>query len=386
MTKDPPTTPLYMRIHTQLREKILAGEWSYGAMLPSEIVLGEIYGISRGTVRQVLTELEKEKMVSRERGRGTFICYSGLKKNSINMGNHSISFIVPYVRDSYTASILLGLEREARLNNYAVVFSHFENDPEKQEQALRTALSQRVSGVVLYPVDSDTISPAIIELQESVFPLVLVDRYLRSLDTDYVTSDNFSGGLIATQHLLRLGHRQIAYLSWKEGTTSFVHRQAGYRQALIEAGITPRSELEWEVDGYPEIDHQALEAKLRAGGVPSAIFAANDQLAIAILRAARAIHFSIPEDLAVVGFDDLDISAHLEIPLTTVAQPAFEIGRTAWHLLSRKFVSRSNRTEKHVLPVQLIIRESCGGLKKIRKEVVKDIRQPTPRVSETPGA
>lgn len=372
LNKDTPTTPLYIRIRDLLQERILAGEWSYGAMLPSEIELCEIYRVSRGTVRLALAELEKENLVSRQRGRGTFITHPQLKRENLEPGSRSISFIVPYVRDSFVSSILLGLEREARLSKYAVVFSHFENDPEKQEIALRTALGQRVSGIVLYPVDSDTISPTLVELQENHYPLVLVDRYLRNLDMDYVTSDNFSGGLIATQHLLSLGHKRIGFLNWNEGATSIIHRQAGYRQALSEARIEIEPELEWEVEGYPQVDQKTLENRLVQSDRPTAIFAANDQLAIAVMQAARAARIAIPEELALVGFDNLDISAHLDVPLTTVAQPAFDIGRTAWHLLNRKLISGDICTEKHILPVQLIVRQSSGAGKLFEKEVVAD--------------
>jgi GntR family transcriptional regulator, arabinose operon transcriptional repressor len=372
LNKEHPTTPLYIRTYELLKEKILAGEWSYGAMLPSEIELCEIYRISRGTIRLALAELENEKLVSRQRGRGTFITYSRLKRQPREFNNHTISFIVPYVRDSFVASILLGLEREARLSRYAVVFSHFENDPEKQELALKTAIGQHVSGIVLYPVNSDTLSPTLVELHEKQFPLVLVDRYLRNLDLDYVTSDNFSGGLIATQHLLSLGHQGVGFLSWTEGATSIIHRQAGYRQALLEAGIELEPGMEWEVKGYPEVDQNTLERHLTQSNRPTAIFAANDQLAIAVMQAARAVRLAIPSELALVGFDNLDISAHLDVPLTTIAQPAFEMGRTAWHLLNRKFSSVDSCTEKHVLPVQLIVRQSSGVSKLLRKEVMKD--------------
>lgn len=364
----PSNIPLYQRIHSDLSQRIKDGEWNYGAMLPSEFELSEIYKISRGTLRQVLTELENEGFVRRERGRGTFITYSPLRRTASTSNNHTISFIVPYVRDSYVSSILLGLEREARINKYAVIFSHFENDPEKQEQALATALQQRVSGIVLYPVNSRAGSPLLLELVQKKFPAVLVDRYLPGLDMDYVTSDNFSGGLIATQHLLCLGHKQVAFLNWTESATSINHRLAGYRQALEEAGIRPESRLVWEVKGYPEIDQTALEEKLGEPDRPTAIFAANDQLAISVQKAARKVGLSIPSDLALVGFDNLDISAHLDIPLTTVAQPAFGIGQTAWEVLSFKLLSETGLVQKRLLPVQLIIRRSCGAIALSRKE------------------
>jgi len=353
--------PLYLQIYTALKQRIESGEWNYGAMLPSENELSEQYGISRGTVRQVLAKLEEDGLIRREQGKGTFIARTGASAPSKGVNGRSISFVVPYVRDSYVSSILLGLESVARDNGYAVIFHHVENDIEKQEPVLRQAVQQGAAGIVLYPVNSYAASPILNELVHKRYPLVLVDRYIRGLVSDFVTSDNFGGGLCATQHLLSLGHRRIAFLSWVELATSMEHRRLGYRQALIEMGIEPDPGLEWEVVGYPEIDQAALEMQLGMPDRPTAIFAANDQLALAVQRAARTLSFSIPNNLAVVGFDNLNISAHLDIPLTTIAQQAFEIGSAAGELILCQIKKERNCAQRRILPVQLMVRRSCGA-------------------------
>jgi len=352
--------PLYQRIHTHLKQRIEDGEWAHGAVLPSEFELCELYHISRGTVRQVLARLEEEKLVRRERGRGTFVTRPTTQKPANGMGNHSIAFIVPYVRDSFVSTILLGLESIARANGYVVVFSHVENDLEKQELALRQAIQQEISGIILYPVNSKDTTPTLLDLAQKDFPLLLVDRYIRGLYTDFVASDNFGGGLLATRHLLRLGHRRIAFLSWKEPATSKEHRKVGYRQALIEAGIPLNPDLEWEVIGYPDIDQGALAEQMAQPERPTAIFAANDQLAIAVQRVARTLKLNIPQDLALVGFDNLEISAQLDIPLTTVAQAAFDLGKVAGKLVMQKIGRTSIHLQQSILPTQLIVRSSCG--------------------------
>ncbi len=356
------TQPLYVRILDSLRDRIQAGEWGMGAMLPSENELGKFYRISRSTMRQVLAALEKEGMIRRERGRGTFMLYNAPRAAQSRAYHELISFIVPYVRDSFVSSMLVGLEREARANGYSVLFNHAENNIEKQDQVIRTALQQRVAGIILYPVNSTDISPVLYDLVNQAFPFVLVDRYIRGIYVDYVTSNNFGGGLIATQHLLSLGHRRVAFLNWTETSTTIEHRRSGYRQALVEAGIPLDPHLEWEVEGYPTIDQAALEECMRRPNLPTAIFAANDQLALAVQRAARELGISIPRDLALVGFDDLDISAHLDIPLTTIAQPAYEIGQTAWRILYTKITRQNPPVERVILPIRLVVRRSCGAL------------------------
>lgn len=354
--------PLYMKIYTELKERIESGEWSYGAMLPSEHELCDVYSVSRGTVRQVLAKLEDERLIRRERGKGTFIARHGVHTFRQELSNQSISFIVPYVRDSFVSSILLGLENAARANGFTVSFHHVENDPEKQATALRRAVQQGAAGIVLYPVNSSAASPTLNNLVHQRFPLVLVDRYIRGLYANYVVSDNFGGGVFAAQHLLSLGHRKIAYLSWVEMSTSMEQRRLGYRNALMEASIEPDPNLEWEVVGYPEIDHNALKEYLLQLERPTGIFAANDQLALTVQRVAQLLNLQIPDDLALVGFDNLDISAHLDIPLTTVAQRAFDMGCTAGELVLCQISERANCTQRCILPVQLIIRRSCGAI------------------------
>ncbi len=353
--------PLSLQIHDRLQRRILNGEWAYGALLPSEHELCAEYGISRGTVRLVLAELEKEGLIRRERGRGTFVAHLPRTEPVSGLHERTISFIVPYVRDSFVPTILLGLESVARANGYVVLFNHAENSPERQEDALRLALQQGVAGIVLYPVNSTDVGPVLQELAQRQVPLVLVDRYLRSLPTDFVVCDNFGGGLNATLHLLGLGHRRVAFLSWRDAAVTMEHRRAGYRQALLEAGLSHDPTLEWEVEGYPDIDIAALVALLQGPTRPTAIFAANDQLALAVQRAARTLKLSIPADLALVGFDNQDIAAQLDVPLTTIAQPAYEIGQAAGVQVIGKISGHSSGVVHTILPVKLVVRQSCGA-------------------------
>jgi DNA-binding LacI/PurR family transcriptional regulator len=358
MDEFPKNRPLYIKIHQELKSRIEAGEWGYRAMLPSELELCEVYGVSRGTIRQVLSRLEKEGLIHRERGKGTFINWksSDRSQNSVKC----ISFIVPYVRDSFVSSILVGLENIARENGYTVLFHHVENDLDNQATTLRKAVQQGVTGIVLYPVNSSTACSTLQNLVKKKFPLVLVDRYIRGLYTDYVVSDNFGGGVLATQHLLSLGHKQIAFLSWLEMATSMEQRRQGYRHTMREAGIEPDPNLEMEVIGYPEVDHEAIKDFLIQPSRPTAIFTANDQLALAVQRVARSLEIRIPDELALVGFDNLEISAHLDTPLTTIAQDPIGMGSVAGELILCLINKKVDCTQRRIIPVQLIIRSSCG--------------------------
>ncbi|HIC89014.1 MAG TPA: GntR family transcriptional regulator [Anaerolineae bacterium] len=353
--------PLYLQLRDIFIRNILEGTWAPGTMIPPEVELGHQYGVSRGTLRQALAELEREGFVHRQQGRGTFVARAESRWQAKGLPGRTIAFIVSYVRDSFVVRLLLGVESAARERGFAVLFNHVENNVEKQAIALRSAQQQRLAGIILFPVDSVHIAPVVLELAHSLVPFVLVDRYFKGVPTDYVMSDNFGGGLRATQHLIELGHRRIGFLLWKDPAVTMEHRQNGYERALAEAGIPVDPRLICEVAGYPSIDLEGIRRFLLEEPRPTAVFAANDQLAVAVVKVCRQEGLRIPYDLALVGFDDLDMVSHLEVPLTTVAQPIFEIGRTAAEIVIDRLQGRIRERQQRVLPTTLVVRRSCGA-------------------------
>jgi DNA-binding LacI/PurR family transcriptional regulator len=198
-------------------------------------------------------------------------------------------------------------------------------------------------------------------LVRSGYPSVLVDRYLRGVSSDYVMSDHFGGALRATKHLIELGHQRIGFVSWRDPSISMEHRATGYQRGLIEAGLSYDPALTCEVEGYPTVALDPLHEYLKRKPGVTAIFAANDQLALAVYQAARQMGIQIPQDMALVGFDNLDFTMHLDVPLTTVAQPAFELGRHAVLAAVRRMNHEIDGWQQEILPTQLIIRRSCGA-------------------------
>jgi GntR family transcriptional regulator of arabinose operon len=352
--------PLYIQVSDILRQRILEGVWEDGAVIPPECQLCQEFAIARGTLRQALNKLDQESFLRREQGRGTFVTWSGVWRRPDGLPGSQIGFVVPYVRDTHVSTILLGLERGAEEHGFSVVFSHVANSTQEQSAALSKFAEQDLAGIVLYPVDSVHVEP-VDALVKAGYPIVLVDRYLRGVITDYVMSDHFGGALRATQHLISLGHRRIAFVSWRDPAVSMEHRLIGYRCALAEAGLPYDADLTCEVEGYPLIKPESFCDLLTTRPTITAIFAANDQIALSIYKAAHMAGRHIPQDLALVGFDDLDIAAQLDTPLTSVAQPAFEIGYTAARLLVNRINHVAQDTQQVILPTSLIVRQSCGA-------------------------
>lgn len=352
--------PLYVQVSELLMQRILNGEWPPGASLPAEPDLCEEFGVARGTLRQALSKLENMGYVRRERGRGTFVASRGERSRSHGLSGSQIGFIVPYVRDSFVPAILLGVERAAADHELSVTFKHVENDHQRQAEVLETLAGQGLAGVVLYPVDSVHVEP-MKRLTYAGYPIVLVDRYLSGVSTDYVMSDHFGGAVRVMQHLIELGHRRIGFVFWSDPAISMEHRKAGYVQALAEAHIPYDPALVCEVEGYPTVDLDSLHKFLADHADLAAIFAANDQIALAVYQAARRMGLRIPHDLALVGFDNLDLTMHLDVPLTTVEQSAFEIGRRAVETLLWRIQHPDGPWQQVIIPTQLIVRRSCGA-------------------------
>lgn len=353
--------PLYLQIRDTLRTEILEKPYQDGEAFYSEADLVARFEVARGTIRQTLDILERDGFIRREKGRGTFVSKPGVAINKSDI--ITISFIVPHCRDSYVPTMLLGVEAAARERGAQVLFRHVESNPDLQSQALEDARAYGAAGVLLFPVDATYRDPALLKLLGDDYPMVLVDRYVLGLDLSYVITDGYGGMLSAVQHLASLGHSRIGFLTWDVNHTGQAGRFLGYQQGLRERGIELDPDLVCQVNKYPIEDFEPSKIMEFLSGInrPTAVIALNDYLAIQVMRACRELGLSVPRDLAIIGFDNIDTVAQMEIPLTTVAQPIHEIGAQATRMLLNKITGATQGTNRLVLSTHLVVRESCGG-------------------------
>lgn len=353
--------PLYLQLSEILLGEIKLGKWAVDSQIPTEPELSERFDVARGTVRQALAKLESDGYLRRERGRGTFVNEVMLRRVLTPTAERQLVFVVPYVRDSFVTTILSGVERFATQQGWSVIFRHVENDPLYQKNMLQELIASAPAGIILYPVDS-TSTEAVRRVVQSGFPIVLVDRYVYGLTTDYVVADNFGGALSAMQHLIHLKHTRIGFVTWRDEATSLAHRQTGYRQAMSEAGLTvDDATMICEVPSYPDIATEPLYDFLTRTPRLSAVFAANDQIGMAVYRVAREIGLRIPQDLAIVGFGDLDFTTQLDVPMTTIQLSAFDMGYNAARLLIDRATNPNRPLQRVILPTSLVVRQSCGA-------------------------
>jgi len=359
------SVPLYIQLKELLRDKIESGDLGDGELLPTEQELCEQFNLSRYTVRQALGELVKEGYIERVRGLGSFVRRVPKVANAPAVG-----IIVPYTDDFYTSSIIRGVEGVARSEGHNLIFANSNNHPEQEETLLRKLRNDGVRGLIIFPCEDSVYSVAVEGLMSIGFPVVLVDREYKTLDCPAVVSDNVDGGEKAVDYLVSLGHKRIAFaMTIFNHTSSVQDRLFGYRTALA------RHHIPWDKSllltyaprlyDAPEddADHIApLRRYLAREDRPTAIFAVNDLVALDILRAAAEVGLDVPGDLSVVGFDDIPVVSELPTPLTTVAQPHLEIGAVGAKMLFHIIAGRTLERTRVVLPVKLVVRQSCSEL------------------------
>ncbi len=282
------------------------------------------------------------------------------RARSLVMGEtRTVGIVVTTIADPFMAPVVQGIESAAYESGYSVILASANSDPTREIAAVEMLRGKRVDGVIVTASRVGALYQD--HLGQIGVPVVLLNNHSeqsgRYLYT--VTVDNQHGAHLATLHLIELGHRRIGYISGPASHSSNTGRMEGYRRALTQAGIPFASELVAPGDGKMEAGVQALPALMNLTERPTALFCYNDMTAIGVLRAARQLALDVPRDLSIVGFDDISFASFVNPPLTTVAQPQFEMGQQAMQmLLTRMSKSAQAPISDVVIKGKLIVRES----------------------------
>lgn len=272
----------------------------------------------------------------------------------------SLALVVSDITNPFWTTVARGVEDAAQRHDYSVLLCNTDENLAKQLRYLDFLIGQQVDGVIIAPYDSD--AQHLDKLRRRNIPTVLIDRRIEGWDLDSVCGDSLSGARALVQHLIGLGHSQIATISGPAITSTAEDRIAGYCLALTEAGISIDPRLikrgEFRDISGEMLTHQLLDEGLE----PTAIFAANNAIAMGVIDALSQRNLRIPQDIALVCFDDMPTSSHLFPFLTVMAQPAYDMGVNAAQLLLSRLNSEVKLQPRHVvLPVRLIVRHSCGS-------------------------
>jgi DNA-binding LacI/PurR family transcriptional regulator len=280
----------------------------------------------------------------------------------------TLGAVVTTIADPFIGEVVSGVEELANDKGYSVILANCNADPDRELRVVRLFEERRVDGILILSSRVGALyMPLLSELR---VPIVLINSHHPDQFAHSVMIDNLGGSLAAVQHLIQLGHRRIAYLGDQYGLQSDTERFAGYRQALALADFPFTPELVVHADGKSEGALPATNRLLAMEDPATAVFCYNDLTAIGALRALRGHGLRVPDDMSVVGFDDLAIASYTEPPLTTVRQPKQQMGRMAVDILCNLISGAQEQTQIKV-PGELIVRESASA-----PRVSKNLPQP----------
>jgi LacI family transcriptional regulator len=268
----------------------------------------------------------------------------------------AISLVIPDIANPFFAELAGAVETEAELHGYAVYLSSTRGDRSREIEAIKRLQDQHVDGLIMVTNHPD--DGALAELLGHRENVVLLDEDIPGVGMSKVVVENEEGAYLGTRHLIDLGHSEIALIGGPANLMSVRERLAGFRRAMDEAGHAIRPGWVQLGEYSREFGHEAGTALLGASDRPSAIFACSDYLAIGVLQAGRQVGLSLPQDLSLVGFDDMAFAELVDPPLTTIRQPMAEMGRLAFqHLLA--VLNKIEVPPVTRLPVELVMRRSA---------------------------
>jgi len=319
--------------------------------------------VSLGTVSHVMNNTAKVREKLRQRvleaihglGYQPSQLARGLRRNQTNM----LVMIIPDVTNPFFPAVVRGVEDVAYKSSFRLVLCNTDNDARKEISYLTEMRSYRPAGWLLIPAVDSQIATHF-RSPGAGAPVVCLDRQPQGWNGDLVLVANEGGAHSATRHLLRMGHRQLAVITGPLHLGNAVERLQGFKRALAEAKVSIEPDYIQEAGFERNSGYQAARRLLRMLPRPTAIFACNDLMALGVLLAARELGLHCPEDLSIVGFDNLDFAEFTAPALTTVNQPGYQLGTTAARLLLGRIAGSSQPRQQVVLPTELKIRNSAA--------------------------
>lgn len=351
----PPGIAIYAFIKRELKNQIESGELPEGARVPSEFELARTYNVSRNPTRQALRDLEIEGYLVRSPGRGSFVAArSQWQKIFRRNGSRAIAIACPSLEVHYNRTVIQGFIQYAAEQGFhtMVYFLHFTG--EEEVEFLSDLRNGGIEGMAFWLQHiTDRTIDLMRKFQRASFPFVLLDRYVRGMDTDCVITDNEKIAYELTHALIERGHHDIGFVTPEFDNTSTEDRFSGYRKALKDAGIAFNESLVG-VLYTPEESNSTVVSRIMANrSRPTAFFCNNDGLAAGLMDELANLGFQVPGDIEIATVDDNELAAALEIPLITASQHAEEIGRRSAETLLARINNPTLPPQRILLPAIL---------------------------------
>lgn len=327
--------------------------------------VAKMAGVSKTTVSRILnghfehaTEETKKRVleVIRELDYRPNALARGLKQMRTNV----LGIILSNLQNPYWTRVLEGVEDACRALGYSLMICNSNDDPQLEEEYIRGLQMRQVDGIIINPTMKN------FALYESLignkYPVVAVNRKVAELELDTVVVDNVMGAMLAIDQLCKNGRKNIAIMVYPpEGVSPRLERIEGYKQGLVRNGLAVRDSLIRILPEKKGIVKEATKELLAQSPEVDAIFSTNNMMTLEILEAIKEQNLRVPQDISLIGYDETVWSMHLDPPLTTVNQPAYEMGEIAVKsLIKRIQAKRPVKAKTTLLEPNLIIRRSCG--------------------------
>jgi GntR family transcriptional regulator of arabinose operon len=368
---------LYVQIAEKLKTEIRSRRLRAHDPVPSEGELAKKFGVSRMTTKLALESLAKQGIVYRLARRGTFLSESGsvweaedpLANTSAVMRpmKKRIAILVPNM-DDYISRILSSVEHEARKSGCLLLIK-ITTDKEDESECLQELYDDQIDGIILYPRGRKTCSEKVLRLNLLNYPLVIIDRIFREVQIDCVYHDHYQGAYNLTEYLIAKGHKEIGYVSMIfDGVTSREDRYHGYLRAMLDHNLPINSQnifLECTEDYLNNLNasNPELETLIGSNHTLTAVVCADDYVAASCLYTALNMNKSVPEQLSIVGFTDIQLASLLPVPLTTGRQTTEQLGQAAVNLLIKRMENSRQEAITIKVNISIVERSSVRSLK-----------------------
>ncbi len=362
-TRGPMANHKYRQILEKLQSEISSGRYRPGKRLPSEAELVRRFGASRMTVFRAMHELQSMGLVTRRVGSGTYV------SSNSRTGNHVFGLLIPELgQTEIFEAICKGMMEAQEAMHHSLLWGNTVSQEQEKEQAAEQLceqyISQRVSGVFFAPVEFSvnrfqSNHKIVAAFDRAGIPVVLLDRdlepYPQRSKYDLVGIDNRRTGFLATEYLIKTGAKRIAFFARPNSAPTVDARMAGYREALLSQGQKPRRDLVTIGDAS---DLKFIRSVLKRER-PDAFVCANDLTAGNLMHTLISLGQRIPEDISIVGIDDVKYARLLPVPLTTLHQPCRDIGRMAMTAMLDRIANPDLPPRDVLLRCEVVVRKSC---------------------------
>lgn len=270
-----------------------------------------------------------------------------------------IGLVVPDIMSSFFPEIIQGIEEITNQKGYSIILCTSEDNIDLEQSHVQSLLNKGVDGLIISPVYGSDLPQIDKLIDQDHKPVVYLAWIMKKLKGAFVGVDDIKIGFKATEHLIKLGHKRIAHLAGNPQITQSQERKEGYLNALNKYGLEQRNDYIIPSSYTIESGYKSAKELLKLKQRPTAVYSVSDETAIGAVQAFRESGIRVPQDIAIVGTDDLQIASLIEIPLTTIAQPKRQMGSTVAKILINAIEGK--KVENIELDTNLVIRESCGG-------------------------